>query len=126
MPGPLDGIRILDLTAMVSGPLATCVLADQGADVVKIEPPGTGDLIRQIGTSRAGISAIFATRNRNKRSLSLDLAQPAGRDALLRLVARADVFVQNFRPGAIDAMGLGEPALRRVAPDLVYVSISGF
>ena len=118
MGGPLDGIRVIDLSAMVSGPLATCVLADQGADVVKVEPPGSGDLIREIGTSRGGLSAIFSTLNRNKRSIALDLAKPAGRDALLRLVAGADVFVQNFRPGAIDAMGLGEPVLRRPAPIL--------
>src|SRR3990172_2721337 len=126
MSGPLAGIRVIDLTAMVSGPLATCVLADQGADVVKVEPPGTGDLIRQIGTSRGGVSAIFATLNRNKRSIALDLARPAGREALLRLVAGADVFVQNFRPGVIDAMGFGEPELRAGNPRLVYVSISGF
>jgi crotonobetainyl-CoA:carnitine CoA-transferase CaiB-like acyl-CoA transferase len=126
MAGPLDGIRVIDLTAMVSGPLATCVLADQGADVVKVEPPVTGDLIRHIGTSRGGLSAIFATLNRNKRSIVLDLGKARGREALLRLVAGADVFVQNFRPGVIDAMGLGEPVLRRVNPGLVYVSISGF
>ena len=126
MAGPLDGIRVIDLTAMVSGPLATCVLADQGADVVKVEPPGTGDLIRQIGCSRGGISAIFATLNRNKRSIALDLRQPAGCRALSRLVAGADVFVQNFRPSVIDAMGFGEPALRPANPGLVYVSIDGF
>jgi crotonobetainyl-CoA:carnitine CoA-transferase CaiB-like acyl-CoA transferase len=126
MAGALDGIRVIDLTAMVSGPLATCVLADQGADVVKVEPPGTGDLIRQIGCSRGGLSAIFATLNRNKRSIALDLRKPSGCRALSRLVARADVFVQNFRPGVIDAMGFGEPALRAANPRLVYVSIDGF
>src|SRR5262245_1367875 len=126
MAGPLDGVRVIDLSAMVSGPLATAVLADQGADVVKVERPGTGDLIRHVGASSGGISAIFATLNRNKRSLALDLARPAGRSALLRLVARSDVFVQNFRPGVIERMGLGEAELRRVRPDLVYVSISGF
>ena len=126
MPGPLDGIRVVDLTSMVSGPLATAVLADQGADVIKVEPPGNGDLIRQIGCSRGGISAIFSTLNRNKRSLVLDLGQPRGLELLLALVARADVFVQNFRPGVAERMGIGEAALRRVAPDLVYVSISGF
>src|SRR5215510_12879936 len=99
MAGALDGIRVIDLTAMVSGPLATCVLADQGADVIKVEPPGAGDLIRQIGCSRGGLSAIFSTLNRNKRSLVLDLGEPRGLEVLRRLVARADVFVQNFRPG---------------------------
>jgi crotonobetainyl-CoA:carnitine CoA-transferase CaiB-like acyl-CoA transferase len=93
---------------------------------VKVEPPGTGDLIRQIGTSRGGLSAIFSTLNRNKRSVVLDLAKARGREVLLRLVSRADVFVQNFRPGVIDAMGFGEPELRRANPRLVYVSISGF
>jgi crotonobetainyl-CoA:carnitine CoA-transferase CaiB-like acyl-CoA transferase len=124
--GPLAGIRVVDLTAMVSGPMATGVLADQGADVIKVEPPGTGDLIRQIGCSRGGLSAIFSTLNRNKRSIVLDLAQPRGLALLERLAAGADVFVQNFRPGVAEHMGLGEAALRRIAPDLVYVSISGF
>ena len=83
MPGPLHGIRIIDLTAMASGPYATCVLADQGADVIKIEPPGKGDLIRHIGTTRGGISAIFNTLNRGKRSVVLDLRvrRPPGRGA---------------------------------------------
>jgi crotonobetainyl-CoA:carnitine CoA-transferase CaiB-like acyl-CoA transferase len=124
--GPLDGIRVVDLTAMVAGPMATALLADQGADVIKIEPPGTGDLIRKIGCSRGGISAIFGTLNRNKRSVMLDLGQPRGLAVLRRLVARADVFVQNFRPGVAEQMGIGEAALREVAPDLVYVSLSGF
>jgi crotonobetainyl-CoA:carnitine CoA-transferase CaiB-like acyl-CoA transferase len=126
MPGPLDGIRVVDLTSMVSGPLATAVLGDQGADVIKIEPLGSGDLIRSIGTSRGGLSAIFSTLNRNKRSLALDLGQPRGLALLLRLVASADVFVQNFRPGVAERMGIGEAALRAVRSDLVYVSISGF
>ncbi len=126
MSGPLEGVRVVDLTAMVSGPFATAVLADQGADVVKVEPPGTGDLIRQIGTSRGGLSAIFSTINRNKRSVVLDLATPRGKELLLRLVGSADVFVQNFRPGVAERMGLGEADLRRVRDDLVYVSISGF
>jgi len=126
MPGPLHGIRVVDLTAMVSGPMATAVLADQGADVIKVEPPGTGDLIRQIGCSRGELSAIFSTLNRNKRSLVLDLGQPRGLAVLRKLVARADVFAQNFRPGVAEQMGIGEPALRSVKPDLVYVSISGF
>ena len=124
--GPLDGIRVIDLTAMVAGPMATALLADQGADVIKVEPPGTGDLIRQIGCSRGGLSAIFSTLNRNKRSLVLDLGEARGLDLLRRLVARADVFVQNFRPGVAEEMGIGEAALRSVAPDLVYVSLSGF
>jgi crotonobetainyl-CoA:carnitine CoA-transferase CaiB-like acyl-CoA transferase len=124
--GPLSGVRIVDLTTMISGPIATRMLADQGADVLKIEAPGGGDLTRQLGNRRGGVSAVFATSNRNKRSLVLDLKQPRGRALLDRLVAGADAFVQNFRPGTEERMGIGEAALRRVRPDLVYVSISGF
>jgi crotonobetainyl-CoA:carnitine CoA-transferase CaiB-like acyl-CoA transferase len=126
MPGPLDGTRIVDVTQMISGPLATMILADQGADVVKVEPPGRGDLVRGIGPGRAGLAPIFVTANRNKRSVAIDLKTAAGVALVERLVAGADVFVQNFRPGAAQRMGLGEAALRRVRPDLVYVSISGF
>jgi crotonobetainyl-CoA:carnitine CoA-transferase CaiB-like acyl-CoA transferase len=126
MAGPLAGIRVIDLSSMVSGPLATAILGDQGAEVIKIEPPGEGDRIRHIGCARGGLSAIFTTLNRNKRSVVLNLSDDRGRALLLRLVSRADVFVQNFRPGVAERMGLGEAALRRVAPDLVYVSISGF
>jgi crotonobetainyl-CoA:carnitine CoA-transferase CaiB-like acyl-CoA transferase len=126
MPGPLTGYRIIDVTQMVSGPMATMLLADQGADVIKVEPPGTGDLTRALGGGPRGMAPIFATINRNKRSVVLDLKDPQGRDVLERLVAGADLFVQNFRPGVADRMGIGEPALRRVKPNLVYVSISGF
>ncbi len=126
MKGPLDGIRVVDLSAMIAGPLATMVLGEQGADVIKVEPPGTGDLLRRIGTSRGGMSAVFNTSNRYKRSLVLNLAEPRGRELLEQLVATADVFIQNFRPGVVERMGIGEPALRRVREDLIYVSISGF
>ncbi len=126
MAGPLEGIRVLDLTTMISGPVATMLLGDQGADVVKVEPPGTGDLVRRLGATRGGLTPTFATSNRSKRSVVIDLKKPAGRDALERLVARADVFVQNFRPGTAERLGLGEAALRRLRPELVYVSISGF
>jgi crotonobetainyl-CoA:carnitine CoA-transferase CaiB-like acyl-CoA transferase len=126
MDGPLEGYRIVDLTAMVSGPIATMMLAEQGADVVKVEPPGQGDLVRAIGSARSGISPLFATSNRSKRSIVIDLKQSAGVALLKRLVSTADVFVQNFRPGTADRMGLGESVLREVAPNLIYVSISGF
>ena len=126
MTGPLTGIRVVDLSSMVSGPLATAILGDQGADVIKVEPPGAGDLIRHIGCSRGGLSAIFNTINRNKRSVVLNLQHPRGHALLLELVRSADVFVQNFRPGVAERMGLGEAALRRVSPGLIYVSISGF
>ncbi len=126
MPGPLDGFRVIDVTAMVSGPYATMMLADQGADVIKVENPNGGDHTRESSNLRNGFSASFLNNNRNKRSVALNLKDPRGIDALMRLVASADVFVQNFRPGVVDRMGIGEAALRAVRPDLVYVSISGF
>jgi len=124
--GPLEGIRILDCTGFVSGPVATRMLGDQGADVIKVEPPGRGDLTRGLGATRRGMSALFATANRSKRSVALDLKHPEGRALLLRLSAGADVFVQNFRPGTAERLGLGEDDLRAERSDLVYVSISGF
>ncbi len=126
MEGPLEGYRIVDLTAMVSGPIATMMLAEQGADVVKVEPPGQGDLVRSIGHARSGITPLFATSNRSKRSIVIDLKQSDGVELLKRLVSTADVFVQNFRPGTAERMGIGESVLREVAPELIYVSISGF
>jgi crotonobetainyl-CoA:carnitine CoA-transferase CaiB-like acyl-CoA transferase len=126
MPGPLHGYTVLELATMVSGPLATQLLADQGADVVKIEEPRGGDLMRQLGPTRGGMTAIFTTVNRNKRSLALDLKNREGFRVLEHLVEGADVFVQNFRPGVAERMGLGYDAMRALRPDLVYVSISGF
>jgi crotonobetainyl-CoA:carnitine CoA-transferase CaiB-like acyl-CoA transferase len=126
MPGPLHGYRIVDLTSNVSGPLATMILADQGADVIKVEAPGGGDSTRGGANRRGGFTASFLNNNRNKRSITLDLKQPGARDVLLRLAAGADAFVQNFRPGVADRLGVGEAAIRAVAPDIVYVSISGF
>jgi len=124
--GPLDGIRVLDLSAVVSGPLAAALLADQGAEVLKIEPPGRGDVLRHVGSARGGMSATFHLNNRGKRSLALDLSKPRGREILLRLVARSDVFIQNFRPGVAERMGIGWETLRACNPRLVYLSISGF
>jgi crotonobetainyl-CoA:carnitine CoA-transferase CaiB-like acyl-CoA transferase len=126
VPGPLHGYRIIDVTQMISGPVATMILGDQGADVIKVEPPGGGDLVRQLGTARGGMAPTFVTSNRNKRSVVLDLKSTRGLALLERLVAGAHAFVQNFRPGKAEAMGIGERALRRIRPDLVYVSISGF
>jgi crotonobetainyl-CoA:carnitine CoA-transferase CaiB-like acyl-CoA transferase len=123
--GALDGFRIVDVSQVISGPVATRILGDQGAEVIKIEPPA-GDLTRHLGDMGRGFSPIFATANRSKRSVVLDLKQPAGVEAVKQIVASADVFVQNFRPGAADGMGIGEAALRAVKPDLIYVSISGF
>jgi crotonobetainyl-CoA:carnitine CoA-transferase CaiB-like acyl-CoA transferase len=126
MPGPLDGYRIVDLTSMISGPLATMILADQGADVIKVENPDGGDHTRAANNQRNGFSASFLNNNRHKRSIALDLKDPAALRAVLRLLGTADVFVQNFRPGVADRMGLGEEAVRAVAPSIIYVSISGF
>ena len=125
MPGPLDGIRVLDLTTMVSGPVATMMLADQGADVIKIESPA-GDIMRQYGVVHRGMSASFLSCNRSKRSLCVDLKTDEGLAIVRRLAATADVLVQNFRPGAIERMGLGEDAVRELRPDIIFVSISGF
>ena len=125
MSGPLNGVRILDLTTMVSGPIATMMLADQGADVIKIESP-RGDHMRHVGSMNRGMSASFLSCNRSKRSLALDIKRPEGLAAVRRLAATADVLVQNFRPGAIERMGLGEDVVRELRPDIVFVSISGF
>jgi crotonobetainyl-CoA:carnitine CoA-transferase CaiB-like acyl-CoA transferase len=125
MPGPLSGFRILDLTSNVSGPLATMILGDQGADVVKVEAPD-GDSTRAGGRRRGGLTAAFLNSNRNKRSIVLNLKHPAALAALMRLAATADVFVQNYRPGVAERIGVGEAAIRAARPDIVYVSISGF
>jgi crotonobetainyl-CoA:carnitine CoA-transferase CaiB-like acyl-CoA transferase len=127
MPGPLNGVRVLDLTGVVSGPFATMFLADQGADVLKIEPI-SGDITRR---SRASIdkkgefSALFISSNRGKRSLAIDIKSGAGREVLAKLVANADVLVQNFRPGTMERLGFGVDELRARHPRLIYVSISG-
>ena len=126
MAGPLDGYRVVDLTAMITGPQATMILGDQGAQVIKVEPPGIGDVMRYLGSQRGGMAALFASFNRSKRSLVVNLAEEAGRELVIRLVAGADVFVQNFRPGVIERLGLDESTLRRVRPDLIYVSLSAF
>jgi crotonobetainyl-CoA:carnitine CoA-transferase CaiB-like acyl-CoA transferase len=126
MPGPLEGYRIIDLTAFATGPLATMMLADQGADVIKVEPPGIGDVMRFLGTGRGGMCTLWANCNRSKRSIVLNLREERGRDILRELVAGADVFVQNFRPRVVERLGIDEPALRRLRPELIYVSISAF
>lgn len=126
MKQPLSNYRIIDMTAMVSGPLATMQLADQGAEVIKVERPAVGDYTRLASNKQAGLSASFLNNNRNKRSVALNLKAPAGLDALKQICRDADVFVQNFRPGVAERMGIGEEAIRAVAPDIIYVSISGF
>ena len=125
MSGPLSGVRVIDLTTMISGPLCTMMLADQGADVIKIESP-SGDHSRKVATRRAGYSASFLNNNRNKRSVALDLKNSDGLKTLHTLVETADVFIQNFRPGVAERIGIGEQALRDINKDLITVSISGF
>ncbi len=123
MTGPLNGFKILDMSRVLAGPAATVLLADQGADVIKVEPL-RGDVVRAMGGG--GVTPGFVTANRGKRSIALDLKSPAGIDIVKRLAQDADVFVQNFRPGAIDGMGLGEPVIRGINPKIIYVSMSGF
>jgi len=126
MSGPLRGFRVIDLTTVISGPLATMTLADQGAEVIKVERPEGGDLSRQVTGRRGGFSASFLNNNRGKKSVTLNLKDPRGLEAVLRLCETADVFVQNFRPGVADRIGLGEEAVRAVRPDIIYTSIAGF
>ena len=123
--GPLEDIKVLDLTAMVSGPVAATILADQGAEVIKVEPPG-GEQMRHLGTPHNGVPAMFYSCNRGKKSIVIDLKVDAGKQILRDLIARADVLLQNFRPGAMERMGFGEAAVRELNPRIVYVSISGF
>jgi crotonobetainyl-CoA:carnitine CoA-transferase CaiB-like acyl-CoA transferase len=123
--GPLAGYRILEFGANFTGPFATMLLGDQGADVIKVESP-QGDQIRYSTSARGGISAAFISTNRNKRSVVLDTKKPEAIAAFRRLVKTCDVVVQNFRPGVVDRLGLGYEDLRKVREDLIYVSISGF
>jgi crotonobetainyl-CoA:carnitine CoA-transferase CaiB-like acyl-CoA transferase len=125
LPGALDGVRVLDLTTMVAGPVATMMLADQGADVIKVESP-SGDLMRHLSRGRNGMNASFLACNRNKRSLAVDLKTVHGREIVYKLIATTDVLVHNFRPGAAERIALGEDAVRAIRPDIIYVSISGF
>ena len=123
--GPLEGVKVLDLTSMVSGPMAAMMLADQGAEVIKIEPTH-GEQLRHMAAPHNGVNPAFYSCNRGKKSLAIDLKSEEGKEILLKLVKEADVFMQNFRPGAIERMGFGEDVLRKVNEKLINVSISGF
>jgi len=125
MSGPLEGVRVLDLTTMVAGPVAAMMLGDQGADVIKVESPA-GDLMRRFAFGRNGMSASFLSCNRNKRSLAIDMKSAEGLEIVKKLIATADVLMHNFRPGAAERLGVGEEAVRASRPDIIYVSISGF
>ena len=125
--GPLSGVRVVDLTRILAGPFCTMVLGDLGADVVKVEEATHGDDTRAWGPPFQGDqSAYFLSVNRNKRSIGLDLKSPEGSGIVRRLVERADVLVENFRPGAAERLGLGWEEMSRIRPELVYASISGY
>lgn len=126
MSGPLDGIRIVDLSVAITGPLAAGMLVDQGADCVKVEQAPTGDVVRWLGSTVAGISAMFQVANRGKRSIVLDLGQADGLAILRDLVADADVLVQNFRPGVAERLGVAYDDIRSIRPDIVYADLTGF
>jgi crotonobetainyl-CoA:carnitine CoA-transferase CaiB-like acyl-CoA transferase len=119
----LEGIRVVDLTRIIAGPFCSMFLADMG---VKVETPGEGDPVRAQGAARNGCSLYFATFNRNKRSITLDLRTDDGREVLRRLLARSDVVVNNYRPGVMDRMGFGREALRAIKPDIVSCNVTGF
>jgi crotonobetainyl-CoA:carnitine CoA-transferase CaiB-like acyl-CoA transferase len=125
MSGPLEDVRVLDLTTMVAGPVAAMMLADQGADVIKVESP-EGDLMRRFAFGRNGISASFLSCNRNKRSIVIDMKSAEGLKILEKLAATADILMHNFRPGAAERLGVGEETVRAIRPGIIYVSISGF
>lgn len=123
--GPLQGIKVLDLTSMVSGPVAAMMLGDQGAEVIKVEPTH-GEQLRYLGEQHNEVSATFYSCNRNKKSLAIDLKSDAGKKVLWQLIETADVLLQNFRPGAIERMGFGEQQVRKRNSRIIFVSISGF
>ncbi|HWU90746.1 MAG TPA: CaiB/BaiF CoA-transferase family protein, partial [Kofleriaceae bacterium] len=126
LAGALRGVRVLDLSRLLPGPFLTMVLADLGADVVKVEDPRVGDYLRAFPPAKGGLSGRYLAVNRGKRSLALDLKAPAGRDAFLRLAERADVVVETFRPGVLDKLGVGYARLAERNPKVVVCSISGF
>jgi crotonobetainyl-CoA:carnitine CoA-transferase CaiB-like acyl-CoA transferase len=128
MGGPLHGVRVVDFSAVVSGPLATMWLADQGADVIKVETLQPGDITRMPESypELGGMAGLYVNCNRGKRCICVDVASDAGREIVHDLCRQADVFVQNFRPGVVDRLGLGYEDLSAIRPDLIYVSISGF
>lgn len=123
---PLAGVRVIDLTRVLSGPFCTMLLGDLGADIIKVETPGEGDTIRQQGAGRDGLSWYFANYNRNKRSITLNLRSDEGRDILARLIGHGDVLMDNYRPGVLAAMGFTDERLHDLNPRLVRGSITGF
>src|SRR5262245_21648056 len=125
MTKPLSGIRVIELANFIAGPLASTLLGDMGADVVKIEPP-QGDMGRATPPIRNGESVSFTALNRNKRSLVLDLKRPEAIEIVRKLAAKSDVFLEAYRPGALDKLGLGAAQVKAVNPRIIYTSVSGF
>ena len=125
MTGPLEGVKIIDLTSMISGPMGAMILADQGAEVIKVEPLG-GEQLRHMAAPYNGVNAPFYSCNRGKKSLAIDLKSVEGKEVLIKLIKESDVFMQNFRPGTTDRMGFGYDELKKINPNLIYLSISGF
>jgi len=123
---PLSGMRVVDLTRIVSGPFCTMLLADMGAEVIKIETPGRGDPLRNQGVIKDGLSWYYASFNRNKKSMTLDLRSAEGKYILIRLIRKSDVVVDNYRPGVMQQMGLDYARLKKINPGIIYCGISGF
>ena len=123
---PLEGIKVLEFSTMITASFAAMMLAEQGAEVIKVEPIELGDPMRFLGSSKGGISALFANCNRGKRSLRLDIKTEAGKNVVKQLIKDADVLLCNFRPGVMDNLGLGSDALRAINPRLIYTAVSGF
>ena len=126
MSGPFKGIKVLELTSTVSGPFAGMMLADQGADVIKVEPPGIGDLARFMGTIKDGMGAMFSTLNRNKKCICLDFKNTEDLEIFKQLASSADVLIENYRPGIVKKLGIDYETLSALNPDLIYCSISGY
>ncbi len=124
--GPLDGVKVLDFSIALTGPYAAALMADQGAEVIKVERPDIGDIARYVGVSVNGMSSLYLVCNRGKRSLAVDITDPRGAEIVGRLAADADVVIQNYRPGVMDRLGLGYDDLKTTNPDVIYVSLSGF
>jgi len=122
--GPLSDVTVLDLTSVISGPLATSILADQGARVIKVESPN-GDSMRMAGALKGGVSSLFSSINRNKESIALDLRAPEAIEIINKIAARADICIQNYRPGVVEKLGIGYEHLKKINPELIYASISG-
>ncbi len=126
MPGPLDGITIVDLTRYQNGPHATVMLSDMGAEIIKVEKPGDGDPGRSLGIAEDGFCSYFESLNRGKKSITLNLYQPGAREIMFKLIEKADVLTENFRPGFLDKLGYGWDDLKAVNPKLIYATNSGF